>query len=445
MTFFHLPSKRSVVRPEKLAIFLFAVGAALDILEAYDIFGVPIPWIAIVFYFSAFLIPLMSDRKVPYPQGTNWLALYLFWSLLALALHASINGFPAMPVRATTPYGVYVILRALTVFSFFFVLVVVYWLVKRGAVISILRVCTWLLFFGSVSAIYVYFAQIFGFWEPPRNRMGTGGQDFVSEGVHFTYAFHRALGTFREPSHLGEWLSSSLVLLLPVIFKLSGLWLGMGVIILVSIALLLTGSLLGILCLFTGLTILAILSGQMRFRAVLLAFVSLLLFFATFVYGIFGIDIIGTLAPRMQELLEGGVKATNRAYVYENIELVPIGLIGYGLGTAPLIIAQVTGSDLVVSVLNLFLSAAYDAGIIGVISYVMFFIAPVALTLRYRLARDPLISGCLASHAAWIVSYIGRAAEINPAHAISMGIVLAVVYMRRNQLLDRHSDLYSCS
>ena len=52
-------------------------------------------------------------------------------------------------------------------------------------------------------ALYIYVAQLSGLPEPPRTRMGTGGDQ---QATTFTYAFHRAMGTFQEPGDLASWL-----------------------------------------------------------------------------------------------------------------------------------------------------------------------------------------------------------------------------------------------
>src|SRR5207248_9563510 len=55
----------------------------------------------------------------------------------------------------------------------------------------------------SIAAIYIYIAQQLDLPEPPRSRLGTSGG---AQAVRFTYDFHRATGTFREPGLLASWL-----------------------------------------------------------------------------------------------------------------------------------------------------------------------------------------------------------------------------------------------
>lgn len=424
-----------------VTLVLFSLGAFLDVLDGYSLFTIPIPWLASAIYMVAVLVPILSTRRLIIPRGIMLLYLYLFWSLLALSLYLAANELPAMPARATTPYPVYLILRLLTVLVFIAVLTTCYWLVRRGAIEQVIRVQLALLMFVSVTAIYIYAAQIFGFWEPPRNRMGTGGQDFLSEDVHFTFAFHRALGTFREPSHLAEWLAGTVVFLLPTMASYIRALYGWLIVFLALTALTLTGSLLGFLCLSAGLLTLMIFQKGFRLFANLAVFLLLLVAVVVAAYSALGIDFIGAVLPRILEMIEGGVGATNRAYVYENLEKVPLTFLGYGLGTGPLLTASAMGSDFVVASLNLFISVAYDAGLIGVICIAVYFSLPFIFAFRFGVSRNPLIVGCLASHVSWIIAYLGRSPELSSAHAIPIGVVMACFFLSsRGGVPSRHSS-----
>jgi len=410
-------------------LILFSLGAFLDVIEAYTLFSIPVPWIASIIYLVAALVPLLSTGRLVIPRGTALLYLYLFWSILALSLYISANELPAMPARATTPYPVYLILRLLTVLVFIAVLTTCYWLVRRGAIEQVIRVKLALLIFVSVAAIYIYAAQTVGFWEPPRNRMGTGGQDFLSEGVHFTFGFHRALGTFREPSHLAEWLAGTLVFLFPIMASYVRALYKWLIVFLALIALTLTGSLLGALCLSAGFLTLMIFQKGLRLFANLVVFLLLVMAVVVTAYSAFGIDVIGALVPRVVEMITGGVGATNRAYVYENLEKVPLTFLGYGLGTGPLLTASATGSDFVVASLNLFITVAYDAGLIGLICIAVYFLLPFVIAFRYDVSRNPLVVGCMASHVSWIIAYLGRSPELSPSHAVPVGVMMACFFL----------------
>jgi hypothetical protein len=425
-----------------VTLFLFSLGAFLTVLEAYSLFSIPLTWFSAIIYIVAAIVPLLSTGRLTVPRGTSLLFLYLFWSLLALSLYLATNEPPAMPARTTTPYPVYLILRFLFVIVFIAVVTTSYWMVRRGALEQVIRVHAGLLAFVSISALYIYAAQIAGFWEPPRNRMGTGGQDFLSEGVHFTYAFHRALGTFREPSHLAEWLAAMVVFLLPVMasyIRTLYWWL---IVFLALVAITLTGSLLGAICLASGLLTLLILQKGLRLLASIAGLFLLMLAIVLVVNSALEIDVLGTLAPRFVEMIAGGVGATNRAYVYDYLEQVPLTFMGYGLGTGPLLFASALGSDFIVPFLNLFISVAHDAGLVGVVCIVIYFSLPFIFAFRYGISSNPLVAGCLASHVSWIFAYLGRSPELSPAHAVPVGILMACFFLSsRRGLPSGHNRL----
>jgi hypothetical protein len=412
-----------------LVLFLFAAGAFFDTLEAYSLAFIPLPWAATIFYLAAALIPVLLTGKLTMPNGTWLIFLYLLWSILALSLYLAANGLPIMPDLATTSFPVYLTLRFLSVAVFVAVVVVCYWLVRRGALEKIIRIQIALLMFVSMAALYIYAAQTFGFWEPPRNRMGTGGQDFLSQDVVFTFAFHRALGTFLEPSHLAEWIAGVVIFLLPVMTLCVRPLAKWAIIFLAFAAIALSGSLLGVLSLTAGFLALLILQKGWRQLVNLTVSLAAIVFIIVIANAALGIDIVGSVAPRIVEITEGGIGATNRAYIYYNLSDVPLTFLGYGLGVGPILASAAMGSDFVVAILNLFLSVTYDAGLVGLICISIYFSLPFVLAFRLGIFGTPLVAGCLASHVTWIVAYLGRSPELSATHAVPIGILMAVLYL----------------
>jgi hypothetical protein len=157
-----------------------------------------------------------------------------------------------MPSSATTNYYLFIFLRFFVFFGYLLTFFCTYNLCIIYNSYKIIKffeiIFSIVLFIG----IYIYLAQILDFWEPLRNRIGTGGQNFIESSVSFSYAFHRLLGTFREPSHFAEWIVGPLLIVLsklkssPNKYRLILAALGI-------VCLILSGSLLGILGFASGL------------------------------------------------------------------------------------------------------------------------------------------------------------------------------------------------
>lgn len=184
------------------AVFLVVLaGTALD---AYSVAGVPLPWLAQVAAIGAAL-PLLVSRPRRRPPGFAWYLLFLCWTIALTVGAAALGSYgELMPPDSTTPYLLFVALRVMVLVSFASFLLLVWRLLELGRERELLRWTTLAGTAVALVAIYVYFAHVNGWPELARTRMGTGGGE---QNVRFTFEFHRALGTFREPSQLAVWLT----------------------------------------------------------------------------------------------------------------------------------------------------------------------------------------------------------------------------------------------
>ena len=219
----------------------------------------------------------------------------------------------------------------------------------------------------ALAAIYIYVAQVFTLWEPPRTRIGTQGEE---QRTIFSYAFHRAMGTFREPSHLAEWM------LVPFLVSLlqnqlrSFVWP-----MLMGSVILLTGSLTGILGGVLGFAIATLILNPIRLSTlkltvalVIIAGISYVLFSVLVVsYSDTNTDLFSVIWDRVQPIFEGGMGASNRGYVYEYFATEPIPAVGQGLGNAGLYFSNYCGTELVTSLLSLYFSTLYSTGYVGLV------------------------------------------------------------------------------
>ncbi len=179
------------------ALLIFALFS--HTLGAYNIGPVPIAWLSTVFFIIS-PIPIIFSRKFHIPPSLNNIIIYLVCGIISLFIYDILYSPPPMPPLASTSYAVYLILRIATVISYIAALFTSYNLVLNGMSYLILRSNVYLLGIVTVLGIYIYLAQRYGFWEPPRTRRVLGDRTLHWKGWS-SVLIHR-LGTFRERSIL---------------------------------------------------------------------------------------------------------------------------------------------------------------------------------------------------------------------------------------------------
>jgi len=382
---------------------------------AYAIGPVPLQWISHIGIISTMVYLGMRDR-LPISRGTMLFSAFFIWTAgITLFQVLFSENVLEMPQRATTELPVYLGLRFLTLVAFLAWWQVPLWLIAQG---QRERIKSGLILLGvlvSIYALYVYYAQTHGLPEIPRSRVGTGGE---MQKTLFTYAFHRALGSFREPSHLAEWLILPLFLSLDQRRKLN--WQS----VIIGTTMLLTGSLTGIVGMVTGLTMALLLSSLFRpqdFRQILKTvgtLVGSVLIFYVFVAGYEsgGVDLVGTLTKRLEPIvMEDGLESSNRDYVYQYLDSKEITLIGEGLGLSNINFSHASGLDLTASFLSLYVNMSLSLGYIGMTLLILFLSTPFLQSVRIT---STMISG---AYVAWLVVYAVHSEEL----MAPFGILLA--------------------
>ena len=404
---------------------------------AYQAFSIPLQWLGSLLAVSAFIMFLYMGRTYRrfyfYPLFIILLLLFIstlgwwYWS-------TQIDFSMILPPGATTDYYVYIFLRYLQIFAFVSVYFLCVSFLRENGVI---RLANMVIFFGvvaSIYAIYVYIAQIYGLYEVPRNRIGTGGEE---QSIIFTYAFHRAMGTFREPSHLAQWLVLPFFM---TFMRRSYNYLGARITILLVI--LLTGSLTGILSVFAGYLLAMFVVFSLRtafFRVINFAIVLSL---AAYLFSILAlpneggsVDILSVLLERLIPIISDGMEASNRAHVYEYVYHHSVPAIGYGFGNANLLVGDYMGIGLVGSFLSLYLNMIYSIGYFGIGIAIIFMIAPVFLLLYHRTADKNQLFVILGSYVGWLLIYSVLTEELS----ISFAIIYAMCMHYFRERLDQVS------
>lgn len=400
------------------AMSVFIIATALD---AYSVGPVPIQWIASCAVLLLLLFVLLTQPVGRVPN-MRLFALFGGWCLVVTAVQVLLHDYAAlMPSAATSSYGVFVALRFAAILAFAAAAVLTYTLLRHGRQEQILRVLAVIGLVISLAALYIYMAQVYGLPELPRTRLGTEGVKVTT--VTYTYAFHRATGTFREPSHLAVWLI--VPFFASIALKRSPLNVPT---VVMGGTLLLTGSMTGIAACVLGVLGALVLARPRGMRwaqtvgetavAVLLAF---LIFQAVAVPNEGGsTNLISIIRMRLWPVAAGGLAQSNRSYVYEFAQLHPAPLLGWGLGHAQLLFSQYLRTDVPASFLNLYLSILYAGGFPGLTLLLFWLARPLlqagALGMRRRVSLS--LVAAISGYVAWLAMFYVQAEELTPVFGI---------------------------
>jgi hypothetical protein len=292
----------------------------------------------------------------------------------------------------------------------------------------------------SLFALYVYVAQIYGLPEPPRSRMGTSGGE---QAVRFSYQFHRAIGSFREPSHLAEWLIAPFYLSL--LRRGRWAWLAST---LIAFAMVLTGSLTGLASVALGFlaALLWLQSPRQLLRmawSYALPFAGAVVLFSALAvsYDDSAANLAGTLWSRIEPILEtGSFQATNRASVYTYLENNPPAFFGRGLGNSNLEYAASVGSPAVTSFLSLYWNVLYSCGYPGLALMVWFLSRPL---LRRGSFLQTSGRARLLLTAAYI-SYLAAFGVHTEEPPIQFALLFGLVAYYQSRGVNYHAAARSC-
>ncbi len=399
-------------------IKLFWIFLLLHSLAAYAINGVPLPWLS-----QAGILVLcgwiLSQNAISLPKGSVVFLLLLTYAIITTFTNSFVEDYSLlMPRLATTSYEIFVALRFLNFGSFFAFFLVTYYLLRKGYEDRLIAGLTWLAVFVSLAGVYIYLAEIKGWPEPPRTRIGTSGKE---QSTVFTYAFHRALGTFREPSHLAEWLIMPFFISFLYESKLK--WILVSTI---TVCFLLTGSLTGIISVVVGLGVLLIFGGKAAAGTMIKFSIPLIIGLIGFSLFVFSnnrapVSLQATLWDRIEPMLEekGGLKKSNRNYVYDYFGRTQIEFFGRGLGNANIEFSRDQKLDATASFLNLYINSLFSFGIFGSLLFLGFILVPVVQFLKARSrANDQRLIYFFAAFIGWLVAYMIHSEELSTHFAI---------------------------
>jgi len=421
-----------ITAPAASANSLFTAFGALVLLNAADAWNVgpiPIEWLVRLGMIAVAMWHMLNGG-LRFAPGSAWLLAFLSWGIFVTGCNVIVGNYSTqMPSAATTSYNIYVLLRVINLLAFTAMLQITYTLCRDGRASDVRR---WIIFAGAVVAVfslYVYFAQTFGLPFPARTRLDTNGT--MDHFTTFSGVLHRAIGPFREPSMLAEWL----VLPLFLSFVEKNRWSQVAAVLIMA-AVLLTASLTGISAAVAGLVIALLVTNPFRranFKLIAqmaVVFVLALFLFQTFVVSNYAdeISLFGVLSSRIVPLLQEGVSESNRNYVWEYVTKVPLPLFGEGFGNSNLAFARYLGAELPASFLSVYFNAAYSTGWLGLALIIGFLSWPVRRlwTTAVRTADHRGVFLITAAYCGWLVMYTAHSEELAPLFAVAFALLVSI-------------------
>jgi hypothetical protein len=175
---------------------LYIFPLLLLFLDSYQIFSIPLTWIGNGLLFIIFVFTSLKNKI-----KLNQITLILILTSLSPTLINTSN----IDVELS-----YIFLR---IFSFTAFVYILYITLNLNNHIDILKALNKVYLVISIFSIYTFVSQIFNFYEPYRNRPGTGILGFDVQSNFWISSSHRMVGTFREPIFLVSLLFPAFLVL----------------------------------------------------------------------------------------------------------------------------------------------------------------------------------------------------------------------------------------
>ncbi|MFL2696540.1 MAG: hypothetical protein ACJ0F5_03180 [Candidatus Actinomarina sp.] len=191
-------------RVKSYEIVFLGGSVLLVFLDAYQIFGIPIPWIGM----TILLLFALNKYKIFY-NAKNFVIISILFAVVMIpqVIYIFFNELSQGDIR-------YLFLRLLNIFSFVIVLLFSLDYFDKEKISSFLKNSKYLIGAMSVLTIYIFIAQIFDLNEFVRNRSNTNLFGDSEQSTFWLSQPHRAMGTFREPVLLISFLMPLIVLYL---------------------------------------------------------------------------------------------------------------------------------------------------------------------------------------------------------------------------------------
>ena len=190
---------KNLIRYEKIIGILFFLSLTLVFLDSYEFMEFPLTWLGNFLIVGICIFIFIKER-----MRTNLLLLLvIFTTMLPTIFNLFTFDFISSEI-------IYTITRVASYLGF----IITFFVISKSQFKNILfKNLTNVFYLVIALSIYTYFAQLFNFYEPYRNRPGTGILGFDIQTNFWITDSHRMMGTFREPVFLVSILFPSFLVI----------------------------------------------------------------------------------------------------------------------------------------------------------------------------------------------------------------------------------------
>ena len=190
---------KNLIRYEKIIEILFFLSLTLVFLDSYEFLEFPLTWLG-NFLIVGICIFIFIKEKM---RINLLLLLVIFTTLLPTIFNLFTFDFITSEI-------IYTITRVASYLGF----IITFFVISKSQFKNIIfKNLTNVFYLVIALSIYTYFAQLFNFYEPYRNRPGTGILGFDIQTNFWITDSHRMMGTFREPVFLVSILFPSFLVI----------------------------------------------------------------------------------------------------------------------------------------------------------------------------------------------------------------------------------------
>ena len=190
---------KNLIRYEKIIEILFFLSLTLVFLDSYEFLEFPLTWLGNFLIVGICIFIFIKER-----MRTNLLLLLvIFTTMLPTIFNLFTFDFISSEI-------IYTITRVASYLGF----IITFFVISKSQFKNIIfKNLTNVFYLVIALSIYTYFAQLFNFYEPYRNRPGTGILGFDIQTNFWITDSHRMMGTFREPVFLVSILFPSFLVI----------------------------------------------------------------------------------------------------------------------------------------------------------------------------------------------------------------------------------------
>ena len=190
---------KNLIRYEKIIEVLFFLSLTLVFLDSYEFMEFPLTWLGNFLIVGICIFIFIKER-----MRTNLLLLLvIFTTMLPTIFNLFTFDFISSEI-------IYTITRVASYLGF----IITFFVISKSQFKDIIfKNLTNVFYLVIALSIYTYFAQLFNFYEPYRNRPGTGILGFDIQTNFWITDSHRMMGTFREPVFLVSILFPSFLVI----------------------------------------------------------------------------------------------------------------------------------------------------------------------------------------------------------------------------------------